>query len=113
MSADHHAPDAAAMRLACEDALRHRRRYQTGDAEVRVIVDAVPHLIPGMGRSGEWYRVGVLHLVTFDHDLTVYLDAVSGRVQVEQPLMQVARQVPPMATPLGPGWSSTPGNQEH
>jgi hypothetical protein len=86
------APDAQAMLLACQDALRCRLRYQTGDAEVRIHVDDVPHFVPGMGKSGWWYRVGVLHLVTFDHDLTVYLDAVTGQVQVEQPLMQVARR---------------------
>ena len=86
------APDAQAMLLACQDALRCRLRYQASDAEVRMIVDDVPHFVPGMGKSGEWYRVGVLHLVTFDHDLTVYLDAVTGQVQVEQPLMQVARR---------------------
>ena len=86
------APDAEAMLLACQDALRCRLRYQTGDAEVRMLVNDVPHFVPGMGKSGGWYRVGVLHLVTFDHDLTIYLDAVTGQVQVEQPLMQVARR---------------------
>jgi len=95
-------PNAQAMLLACEDAMRHRRRYQAGDAAIHMLVDDVPQVVPDMRSSGEWYRVGVLHLVTFDHRLTVYLDAVTGRVQVEQPLMQVARQFPPAAAPYRP-----------
>jgi hypothetical protein len=81
---------------ACQDAFRHRRLLRRADGEVTMLVDAVPHFVPGMGASGEWYRVGVLHLASADHYLAVYLDAVSGQVQVEQALMDVIAGKPTM-----------------
>lgn len=95
-------PTAIAMLRACEDALHHCRRYQSADAMIRMLVDDLPQGAPDKAGSGEWYRVGVLHLVTFDHTLAVYLDAVTGRVQVEQPLMQVARRPSLTVEPVRP-----------
>jgi hypothetical protein len=90
----HHAPDVDTMIQACQDAFRHRRQVRPADMEVTMLVDPVPHFVPGMGASGEWYRVGALRLTATDHYLTVYLDAVTGQVQVEQAMMQVEANVP-------------------
>jgi hypothetical protein len=93
MDSQHHAPDAAAMRQACDEALQHLLP-RTTDPELTAITDPVPHFVPGMGTSGEWYRVGSLHLVATDRYLTVYLDAVTGKVQVEQAMMDVDSRAP-------------------
>jgi hypothetical protein len=89
MTPQHYAPDAEAMRQACRDAFHHHQRIQPTGQEAGIIVDAVPHFVPGMGMSGEWYRVGALHLMSPNRYLTIYLDAVTGQVQVEQPMMDV------------------------
>lgn len=62
-----------------------------------MLVDFVPRFVPGMGVSGEWYRVGALHLRETNQYLTVFLDAVTRQVQVEQPLMTVTSQDRPDA----------------
>ncbi len=93
MNMHHHAPDATAMRQACLDALHHRL-LRKDDPEVNVTVDIVPHFVPGMGTSGEWYRIGALHLLSTDSYLTVYLDAVTHKVQVEQAMIEVDSRRP-------------------
>jgi hypothetical protein len=89
MTPHHHAPDADAMRTACRDAFLHRQEIQSTGPEASIIVDAVPHFVPGLGMSGEWYRVGALHLLSPNRYLTIYLDAMTGQVQVEQPMLDV------------------------
>jgi hypothetical protein len=66
-----------------------------------MLVDLVPRFVPGMGVSGEWYRVGALHLRETNQYLTVFLDAVTRQVQVEQPLMDVRSNVRPVAQGAG------------
>jgi len=85
----HHAPDADRMRWACEHALQHYRRSDRSGVPSTILVDVVPHFVPGMGTSGEWYRVGAVHQVALDRYLGVYLDAVTGDIQLEQPMQAV------------------------
>jgi hypothetical protein len=85
----HHAPDANRMQWACEHALEHYRRADRPGAISTISVDPVPHLMPGMGISGEWYQVGAIHEVDVDRFLSVYLDAVSGDILLEQPKQAV------------------------
>lgn len=89
MISQHHAPATESMLQACQDAFLHRRAIGPADGDVTMLVDNVPRFVPGMGASGEWYRVGALHLLVTNQYLTVYLDAVTGRVQVEQAMMEV------------------------
>jgi hypothetical protein len=89
MISQHHAPDTASRIQACQDAFRHRLALDLRDGDVTTLIDSVPRFVPGMGASGEWYRVGALHLLVTNQYLTVYLDAVTGHVQIEQALMDV------------------------
>lgn len=89
MTQHYSAPDAEAMAQACQDAYDHRRRVYPDGPAMTVVTDEVPHFVPGMGISGEWYRIGALHLTATHRYLTVFLDAVTGQVQVEQTLMDV------------------------
>jgi hypothetical protein len=84
----HRAPWPDEMRRAC---LRARRywHHRFPDVAIRLHVDDVPQFVPGMGAEGETYRVGAILLVEANQYLTVYLNAVTGRVQVEQPLLDV------------------------
>src|SRR5690349_12746312 len=94
----HHAPDANHMQRACEHALEHYRRAGRPGAISTISVDQVPHLVPGMGASGEWYQVGAIHEVDIDRFLSVYLDAVSGDILLEQPMQAVVSDVQFAAT---------------
>jgi hypothetical protein len=88
------APDSGSMLRACQDARDKLLRVRSGGSPIRLCVDSVPHFVPGMGESGEWYRVGAVHLVASDHYLAVFLDAVTGQAQVEQTLMDVETHAP-------------------
>ena len=90
------------MRQAC---LRARQFWhqQYPDVSIRLHIEDVPQFVPGLGRSGETYRVGAIHLVEAGDFLTVYLDTVTGRVRVEQPMLEV-----PAADDVQPGRNLTP-----
>ena len=94
----HHAPDADRRQRACEHALEHYRRAGRPGAISAILVDQVPHLVPGMGTSGEWYQVGAIHEADVDRFLSVYLDAVTGDIQLEQPMQAVVSDVQFAAT---------------
>lgn len=76
------------MRLAC---LRARQFWhqEYPDLAIRLHIEEVPQFVPGLGRTGESYRVGAIQLVDAGDFLTVYLDTMSGRVLVEQPLLEI------------------------
>jgi hypothetical protein len=82
------APSLDEMRRAC---LRARQYWHQRfpDVAIRLHVEEVPQFVPGMGAEGESYRIGALLLVAANQYLTVYLNAVTGRIQVEQPLLDV------------------------
>jgi len=79
------------MRQAC---LRARQFWHQlhPDLAIRLHIEEFPQFVPGLGRSGESYRVGAIELVESGDFLTVYLDPVSGRVLVEQPLLEIPLQ---------------------
>jgi len=76
------------MRQACLRARQFWHR-QHPELSIRLHIDDVPQFVPGLGRTGETYRVGAIHLVEDGDYLTVYLDPLTGRVQVEQPLLEI------------------------
>lgn len=93
----HQAPQPDAMRVAC---LRARQFWhqQYPDLAIRLHIEEVPQFVPGLGSTGESYRVGAIQLVEAGDFLTVYLDTMSGRVRVEQPLLEI-----PAPDELDPG----------
>lgn len=86
---NYHAPDPNHMRWACEHALQHYRRGDRTGSPTTLTVDPVPHFAPGLGASGEWYRVGAISQPALDRHLSVYLDAVTGDILLEQPMQAV------------------------
>lgn len=88
---NHQAPTSEQMRIACQQARQFWHDVHPNEP-IHLNVDDVPQFVPGLGDSGETYRVGSLHLTNLRIFLAVYLDVVTGKVQMEQPLVDVPRQ---------------------
>ena len=88
MISRHQAPSADDMRQACFRARQFwHQRYP--DLAIRLQVADVPQFVPGLGSSGETYRVGSMELVHQTTHLAVFLDVVARRILVEQPLLNL------------------------
>ena len=83
------APPPDHMRQACFQARQfwHRR---DPDLAIRLHIADVPQFVPGLGPSGETYRVGAIELVHQATFLAVYLDVVARRLLIEQPLLNIS-----------------------
>lgn len=83
------APSPDDMRQACFQARQFwHRRFP--DLAIRLDVAEVPRFVPGLGPSGETYRVGAIELVHQVTHLAVFLDVVARRILIEQPLLNIS-----------------------
>ncbi len=89
MSTHPQAPLADQMRQACFQARQFwHQRYP--DLAIRLHIADVPQFVPGLGSSGETYRVGAIELVHQANFLAVFLDVVTRRILIEQPLLNIS-----------------------
>lgn len=83
------APLAAQMRQACFQARQFwHQRYP--DLAIRLHIADIPQFVPGLGPSGETYRVGAIELVHQANHLAVFLDVGARRILIEQPLLNIS-----------------------
>jgi hypothetical protein len=92
------APTSQQMINACHQAVHHLQHPEPSrsamlecdsDEGMRVEVFSTPHLAPGVSIPGDWYEVGILYSDVPGTALGVYLDAHSGHIKIEQPLLDV------------------------
>lgn len=83
------APSSDDMRQSCFQARQFwHQRYP--DLAIRLDIADVPQFVPGLGPSGETYRVGAIELVHQTTHLAVFLDVVARRILIEQPLLNIS-----------------------
>jgi hypothetical protein len=107
------APTPQQMITACQQAVRYgqqsvRPGHATCDCDTDegsdVEVFSAPHLSPGIAAPGDWYEVGILYGGDPQTALGVYLNAHSGFVKLEQPLLDVLAS--PSIDQWRQGWSA-------